>query len=357
MIKARTSRERSGKRKSVRPLSVSKEISPLDHAIRMLDAICAFAGSEHAGDDVTFDYTAHPLRSAIAGKYTASLFDWLMEAVSLQGISDYVASGYMDQHGRVTWQDIAQSMASPPSCRKLQSYWVFEGCRYEKNKRTCAMPDRFGDCPLPRHDLRNGRLNQTAYSLFLFIRDVADGDLVGWMDCQLDRANQEGSSDTLAQRRDALVRPLRHVFGVADKVLTMALSEVLLAAPKSKPLWVETGATMTVIDTLVHNFLARTGILRRFNARHSYGPACYRQGGCAEIIRQAATRIDGRRFNPKYPEVFPRFVQHAIWHYCAQSGMDICNGNRIDDRQRCHNRSCDLYSICDRKRPVKTLIM
>jgi len=42
---------------------------------------------------------------------------------------------------------------------------------------------------LPKHNLRNGRLNQTAYSLFLFIRDIADGDLVGWIDGQLQAAN------------------------------------------------------------------------------------------------------------------------------------------------------------------------
>jgi hypothetical protein len=40
-----------------------------------------------------------------------------------------------------------------------------------------AEPDHFPACPLPTHDLRNGRLNQAAYSLFLFMRDVANGDL------------------------------------------------------------------------------------------------------------------------------------------------------------------------------------
>ena len=35
-------------------------------------------------------------------------------------------------------------------------------------------------CPLPLHPLRNGRLNQTAYSLFLFCRDVAEGELTRW---------------------------------------------------------------------------------------------------------------------------------------------------------------------------------
>jgi hypothetical protein len=49
-------------------------------------------------------------------------------------------------------------------------------------------------------------------------------------------------------------------------------------------------------------------------------------------------QIDARAFNPTYPAIFPRFVQLAIWRYCSQQGLDICNGNRLDDRQRCQNR-------------------
>ena len=57
-------------------------------------------------------------------------------------------------------------------------------------------------CPLPTHRLRNGHLNQIAYSLYLFIRDVADGDLVGWIDDRLDQANDPGAPDPLAQARN-----------------------------------------------------------------------------------------------------------------------------------------------------------
>ena len=78
-----------------------------------------------------------------------------------------------------------RSSASGVSCPKLKSYWHFHGCRYEKASRTCAEPEHIGACPLPSHDLRNGHLNQAAYSLFLFIRDLADGDLIGWIDAQL----------------------------------------------------------------------------------------------------------------------------------------------------------------------------
>src|SRR5262249_13602653 len=123
---------------------------------------------------------------------------------------------------------------------------------------------------------------------------------------------------------------------------------MLTAAPPSKPLWLETGASMVVIDTLVHNFLHRTGVLRRFKAEHAYGPTCYRPSGCADIITRVAARIDAREFNSNYPKCFPRFVQHALWRYCAQLGLDICNGNRIDDRDRCGNEGCPLFHLCDR---------
>jgi hypothetical protein len=100
-------------------------------------------------------------------------------------------------------------------------------------------------------------------------------------------------------------------------------------------------------DQLVHNFLHRTGILQRFNANHLYGLACYRPGGCADIIQAVAERIDARQFNPSYPQVFPRFVQHAIWRYCSQNGVDVCNGNQIDDGKRCSNLDCRMRVMCD----------
>ena len=127
----------------------------------------------------------------------------------------------------------------------------------------------------------------------------------------------------------------------------MTLSCILLAAPRGYETWQEVGASMIAIDTLVHNFLHRTGILARFNAEHAYGAACYRPGGCADIIARAAQQIDAGAFNPQFP-MYSRFVQHAIWRFCAESGLDVCNGNRIDDRQSCDNVYCQMRSLCDR---------
>jgi hypothetical protein len=172
--------------------------------------------------------------------------------------------------------------------------------------------------------------------------------LIGWIDAQLAAANSPPGPDRLTRMAAALIDPMREIYGVSDKVLAMALSALLLGAPEKMVLWTEVGGSMIAIDTLVHNFLHRTGILQRFKAKHQYGLACYRLGGCAHIIQTVAERIDARQFNPTFPQTFPRFVQHAIWQYCSQSGLDICNGNRINDRERCANQECRMRLMCDR---------
>ena len=318
--------------------------APLAYAVRIIHQVCCLAGSF----DLIEEFRDQALCAAIDRRDTGALFDRLMYDFSFQGISDEIAINYMRRHGRATWRSVRKNLTARPSCPKLQSYWHFHDCRYEKTSRTCAEPDHLAACPLPTHRLRNGHLNQIAYGLYLFIRDVADGDLVGWIDDRLDQVNDQSAADPLAQVRTALIEPLRNVYGVSDKVLAMALSGILIGAADVRPKWLQVGVHLIAVDTLVHNFLHRTGILRRFEAAHPYGTGCYRPGGCAEIIARAAQQIDARAFNPTFPAIFPRFVQLAIWRYCSQQGLDICNGNRLDDRQRCQNRHCRLYAICDR---------
>jgi hypothetical protein len=122
-------------------------------------------------------------------------------------------------------------LRQPVGCPKLRSYWRFQNCRYNKTRYTCAEPDHLPRCPLPRQWLRNGRLNQTAYSLYLFIRDVAGGDLVGWIDQRLRAAAAQPGADPLASMRAAVIDPLREIYGVSDKVLMMALSQLFLGVP------------------------------------------------------------------------------------------------------------------------------
>ncbi len=194
--------------------------------------------------------------------------------------------------------------------------------------------------------LRNGRLNQIAYALVLFARDVCGGDLVGWIDQQLELADDPTRPGRVQRMRAALLEPLSQIEGISYKVLAMTLSDVLLCVDPARERWVTTGASMIAIDTLVHNWMHRTGILHEHGAEHAYGPRCYAAGGCADLIEEAAQTIDARVLNPSFPAVFPRLVQVAIWSLCAERGFDFCNGNRFDDRAQCQRQACPFWNEC-----------
>jgi hypothetical protein len=289
------------------------------------------------------------LDKAVAARDTPPIFDWLLNTFSYQGISDRVAREYMEKHGTASWSDIQASLRNKPSCPKLRNYWSFDRCRYDKTSFTCSEPEHIDACPVPRPYLRNGRLNQTSFSLFLFVRDLMDGDIVHWIDTQLAAARSTSGTTLAFARQEALIGPLRNIYGVSDKVLMMTLSTLLIGAREHRLAWFETGAAMIAIDTLVHNFLHRTGILQGCGIPHAYGTACYSSGGCAGIIRTVSDRIDVRTFNRSFPQTFPRFVQHAIWRFCAADGQNLCNGHRIDDRQPCQVSYCQLHHKCSRE--------
>jgi hypothetical protein len=294
------------------------------------------------------ELTKQGIRAAVAEHDTPALFDWLIDVMSYQGVSDAVAWSFMETHGRVQWADLEAAFQRRPACPKLASFAAFTGCNYRKGSRTCGQPKHLRACPLPTHDLRKGALNRAAYALYLFLQDECRGDLVAWIDGRLADADVPGAPDRAVRLRQALLEPLGAVHGVGPKVLSMALSALLLGTDRKRERWLTTGASLIVVDTLVHNWMHRTGILRRLGADHPYGAACYRLGGCAEIIERVAGRIDARRFNPSFPATFPRYIQIAIWRLCAQNGLGICNGNQIDDTRRCAQRECSLFMSCDR---------
>jgi hypothetical protein len=326
------------------------DVANLDRAIRLVTQVCGLAGSLTFLDDFRKGLQQEGIQAAVTRRNTPRLFDWLLLNFSYQGISDQVARNYIRQHGNASWAEIAKGLKGTLPCPLLQSHWDFDGCRYDKTSFTCSEPDRIGHCPLPRHQLRNGRLNQMAYSLYLFVRDVAEGDLVDWIDQRLVGLPDNGGGESAQER---LIGPLRHVYGISDKILTMTLSGLLLGASDGHPAWFAVGKDMIAIDTLVHNFLHRSGILDDCGGQHGYGVGCYAKGGCADIIHAIAAQIDARAFNANYPAVFPRFVQHAIWRFCAADGLNVCNGNRIDDLKSCENTYCQLFGQCERK-PLKS---
>ena len=300
-------------------------------------------------DDIRAGLVADDIPAAVAVGDTPWIFGGLIGAAQMQGISDANAAAYTAKHGLVGWHDIVATLDAGLPCPRLRSYWHFDDCRYRKGAGSCMQPDHFGSCSLPTHPTRKGSLIIAAYALALFVRDVCDGDLIGWFDKRLADADPgPGAPDRAVAMGAALLGPLREVYGIGEKVWSMALADLLLAADPGRERWVTAGAAMVVIDTLLHNFMHRTGTLRRFGAEHPYGPRCYAPGGCADLIRGLAARIDARAFNLAFPACFPRFVQFAVWRLCSTSELNVCNGLRIDDRRRCENVTCPAYRDCDR---------
>ena len=322
--------------------------SVLARATKLVHEICCVAGDADLIENIRQEGWPKPLARSIERFDTPALFDWLVRVINFAGVSDQAAREYLRKHASVTWLEVSYRLSKQPQCPKLLSYWHFHQCGYTKQKRTCARPDLIARCPLPKHKLRNGRLNQTVYSLYLFLRDIADEDLVNWIDSRLSQVSPIPERSRLRRWRESLLGPLRHVFGLGDKILSMAFSDLLLAAQDARTHWHELGGSFVAVDTLVHKFFSRTGIIKTLGVEHPYGPACYGEGGCKEVLGKIARRIDAQEFNKNFPKRFPRFVQHAIWRYCAIDELNVCNSVRIPDTQRCKLSWCRVYGQCAR---------
>src|SRR5260370_39886690 len=120
-------------------------------ATTLLRLICQVAGAPNLIDDSRVGLTRHGAIAAVQRHDTAAIFDWLVDALSYQGVSDSIAYDYMEQHGRVRWVDLANGLATEPGCPKLTCYWAFEGCGYPKSSGSCANPQQQSGGLPPRH--------------------------------------------------------------------------------------------------------------------------------------------------------------------------------------------------------------
>jgi hypothetical protein len=94
----------------------------LAYAVRMVHAVCCLAGTSSFVADLRSSLRQLGMRRAVKEHDTPAIFEWLMEALSYQGISDAIAEDFIKQHGTVRWQEIANSLALRPPCPKLGGY-------------------------------------------------------------------------------------------------------------------------------------------------------------------------------------------------------------------------------------------
>src|SRR5215467_15457185 len=86
--------------RQIHPKNANPTGAAIDHAVRLIHAVCGLAGSANLIDEIRADLRGDKVQAAIRNRDTGPVFDWLMSAFSYQGISDQVASEYMEKHGR-----------------------------------------------------------------------------------------------------------------------------------------------------------------------------------------------------------------------------------------------------------------
>ena len=320
--------------------------TPAD-ALALVTKVCLLPGNGRYLEEVEEGLERAGLADAVARHETPRIYRWLMDGFSYQGIADSIATGFIARHGNAQWAVVAEALAGGGSdCPKLSDFSTYRNCSYRKGQWDCSNPQALPACPVPTLPLRKGILNEQAFSLFLFIRDRCDGDLVAFIDKAL--AAVPRGPQQITRQREALLAAFSEITGVSRKLASMTLADLLIGARSVRPGWVGVGRSMVVIDSLVHNFLHRTGILAAYASTHAYGPRCFGEDGCEAILRDLATRFDARTVNRTYPRRFPRFVQHAIWRFCGANALDICNGRNIDDAHGCELGWCPLWGGCSR---------
>src|SRR3712207_6840650 len=184
---------------AAQPFSV-RGLASAEHLIRQ---VCWEWPDPHYLKRIRTHLTKQGIRAAVAEHNTPARLTYLFNLASCQGIPDAIAWTYREHHGPVGWADTDAAFARGPACPKLASFEAFCGCNYRKASRTCAHPEHLDACSLPTHPLRKGGLNQTAYSLCLFLRDVCRGDLVTWVDRQLADADRPDAPDRVQRMREA----------------------------------------------------------------------------------------------------------------------------------------------------------
>lgn len=321
----------------------------IDESVELAAALLRHVGSGEAagtslgtGDDVTGQGRT---RSAISDNDTAALYRILMDGFSFQGITDAGARGYIARHGNADFLAVGHALSSARTvCPKLGGFSDYVGCGYRKTVPTCANPAALSACPVPTLPLRKGMLNEQAVSLYFLLRDRCGGDLVGFIDTTLEIAFRQPDALTIA--REALLAAFTSVAGVSRKLASMMCAELLLAAGPSRPRWFAVGKSMVAVDSLVHAWLHRTGILSAYGAGHLYGLHCFGQRGCEWIIRDLAERLSTGQGGA----AAPRELQHAIWRFCATDELAVCNGRRIPAGAVCEHSVCPFWNGCARLR-------
>lgn len=164
-------------------------------AIDLVAGVVALKGNQRIIPAMIREGRRGGIARAVRAHDTPALYDWFMDLLSLQGISDRNALSYIHKHGNATYAEVGRRLATTRcACPKLESFASFTGCGYRKDARTCANPQHLRLCPVRQLPLRKGLLNIQAVSLHHWLTDVCGGDIVAWIDRTIAAAKVGGEA-------------------------------------------------------------------------------------------------------------------------------------------------------------------
>ena len=109
----------------------------------------------------------------------------------------------------MTWAEIDHKLAQGASLPQAQELLALSRLRIPQAPRDLRRARPHRRCPLPPMTAQRPP-EPDRLRLFLFIRDIADGDLVGWIDRRLQAGSSPADPDRLTRMRGRLVGPLRN---------------------------------------------------------------------------------------------------------------------------------------------------
>ena len=119
-----------------------------DYAVSLVQTVCCLAGNPSYLEDLRSDLQAEGIPNAITNHDTPRLFNWLITALSYQGIADHIAKN-SSQARQCRWAEIEDALGRSPSCPKLEGYWPFTAAVIRKTSGPVPSPIILRAAPYP----------------------------------------------------------------------------------------------------------------------------------------------------------------------------------------------------------------
>src|SRR5918911_1714704 len=92
--------------KAHRPKPTRRRRHGMDFARDLMLAVCRIAGDGSYLRRIRSGFMRTGIAAAVQTHDTPALYNWLVEVISYQGVSNAVAWRYLATHGRIKWGDI-----------------------------------------------------------------------------------------------------------------------------------------------------------------------------------------------------------------------------------------------------------